>query len=77
LVIDEKSLGSDHPNVAIRLNNLAMLLQATNRLAEAEPLGQRPLTIAEKAFGLEHPNTQVIRENHRALKSHMEKESEE
>jgi hypothetical protein len=31
--------------VAIRLNNLATLLQATNRLAEAEPLMRRALTI--------------------------------
>ena len=38
LAINEKSYGQDHPNVAIRLNNLAALLQATNRLAEAEPL---------------------------------------
>ena len=38
LAIDETSFGPDHPNVAIGLNNLAQLLQATNRLAEAEPL---------------------------------------
>jgi hypothetical protein len=31
LAIDEASFGNDHPNVAIRLNNLAQLLQATNR----------------------------------------------
>jgi len=30
LEIDEKSLGEDHPNLAIRLNNLAQLLQETN-----------------------------------------------
>jgi Tfp pilus assembly protein PilF len=41
LAIDEKSLGPEHPNVAIRLNNLAELLSATNRLAEAEPLYRR------------------------------------
>ena len=35
LAIDETSFGPDHPNVAIRLNNLARLLQDTNRLAEA------------------------------------------
>jgi hypothetical protein len=38
LAIDETSYGSDHSQVAIRLNNLAQLLKATNRLAEAEPL---------------------------------------
>ena len=38
LVIDEKSFGENHPNVARDLNNLAQLLKATNRLTEAEPL---------------------------------------
>ena len=38
LEIDEASYGLDHPGVATDLNNLAQLLQATNRLAEAEPL---------------------------------------
>jgi hypothetical protein len=37
LTIDEAAYGPEHPNVAIRLNNLALLLQDTNCLAEAEP----------------------------------------
>ena len=55
LAIDEKSFGPDHPNVATALNNLGRLLQATNRLAEAEPLMRRALAIDEKSFGPEHP----------------------
>ena len=51
----EKSYGPDHPNVAIGLNNLAQLLQATNRLEEAEPLMRRALAIDEKSYGPEHP----------------------
>ncbi len=43
LSIDEKSYGSEHPKVAIDLDNLAQLLQA--RLGEAEPLMKRPLAI--------------------------------
>lgn len=43
--IFEKSLGTDHPNVATALNNLAQLLQATNRLAQAEPLSRRMVSI--------------------------------
>ena len=35
-------MGPHHPEVAIRLNNLAQLLKDTNRLAEAEPLMTRP-----------------------------------
>ncbi|MGZ8189533.1 MAG: tetratricopeptide repeat protein [Methylosarcina sp.] len=56
LAIDEASFGSEHPNVAIRLNNLAQLLRVTNRLDEAEPLMRRALAIDEENFGAEHPN---------------------
>ncbi|MEJ8852510.1 tetratricopeptide repeat protein [Variovorax rhizosphaerae] len=56
LAIDENSFGAEHPDVAIHLNNLAQLLQATNRLAEAEPLMRRALAIDEKSFGAEHPD---------------------
>ncbi|MHC4676409.1 MAG: tetratricopeptide repeat protein, partial [Planctomycetota bacterium] len=51
LAIDEASLGKDHPNVAIHLNNLAGLLQDTNRFAEAEPLIRRALAIGEASLG--------------------------
>ena len=43
-------------NTATILNNLAQLLQATNRLAEAEPLMRRALAIDEKSLGPEHPD---------------------
>ena len=59
LAIDEQSYGADHPNVAIRLNNLALLLQATNRLAEAEPLMRRALAIDEQSYGADHPNVAI------------------
>ena len=55
LAIDEASFGAEHPEVAVDLNNLAQLLQATNRLAEAEPLMRRALAIDETSFGAEHP----------------------
>ncbi|MCK4563252.1 MAG: tetratricopeptide repeat protein, partial [Verrucomicrobia bacterium] len=38
LQIDEVELGADHPSIATGLNNLAVLLQDTNRMAEAEQL---------------------------------------
>ena len=56
LAIAEKSLGSEHPEVAGFLNNLARLLRDTNRLAEAEPLYRRALAIREKSLGPEHPD---------------------
>ena len=43
--------GPDHPDVATALNNLAELLQATDRLAEAELLMRGALAIDEKSFG--------------------------
>jgi tetratricopeptide (TPR) repeat protein len=63
LVIGEQSFGPDHPNVAIRLNNLALLLKDTNRLAEAEPLMRRALEIAEQSFGPDHPNVAAALNN--------------
>ena len=60
LAIDEQSYGPEHPNVAIRLNNLAQLLQATNRLSEAEPLMRRALGIFEQSYGATHPNVAVL-----------------
>ncbi|MBN1570681.1 MAG: tetratricopeptide repeat protein [Acidobacteria bacterium] len=56
LEIDEQSCGKDHPVVARTLNNLATLLQVTNRLAEAEPLYRRALAINDKSYGEDHPD---------------------
>jgi tetratricopeptide (TPR) repeat protein len=55
LEIDEQSLGPQHPTVATDLNNLAQLLQATNRLEQAEPLYRRALAINEDAYPADHP----------------------
>ncbi len=62
-VVDEASFGSEHLDIAIDLNNLAQLLQATNRLEEAEPLMRRALAIAWKALCSGHPTVQVHQEN--------------
>ena len=59
LAIDEASYGPDHPNVASDLNNLASLLQATNRLGEAEPLMRRALAIDEASYGPDHPTVAI------------------
>ncbi len=56
LAILEQSYGAEHPNVARGLNNLAMLLRVTSRLAQAEPLVRRSLAIDEQSYGAEHPN---------------------
>ena len=41
--------------MATDLNNLAMLLQDTNRIEEAEPLMRHALEIGKAAFGEQHP----------------------
>ena len=67
LGIDEASYGPDHPNVATDLNNLAQLLQATNRLGEAEPLMRRALGIDEASYGPDHPNVAIRPQQPRAV----------
>jgi tetratricopeptide (TPR) repeat protein len=39
------------------------LLQATNRLAEAEPLMRRALAIDEASYGADHPNVAIVLNN--------------
>ncbi|MBC7880654.1 MAG: tetratricopeptide repeat protein [Anaerolineae bacterium] len=56
LAIKEKALGSEHPEVAKSLNNLAVLYWLQGNFAEAEPLHKRALAIREKALGSEHPD---------------------
>jgi hypothetical protein len=63
LHIDEASFGKEHPEVARDLNNLALLLQATNRLEEAELLMRRSVDILERSLGPDHPHTQRGRGN--------------
>ena len=60
LAIDEKSFGPDasqrrHP----ASTTWPQLLQATNRLGEAEPLMRRALAIDETSFGPDHPNVAI------------------
>jgi tetratricopeptide (TPR) repeat protein len=63
LVLDETHLGPDHTTVAVRLNNLAQTLRATNRLAEAEPLMRRALAIDERSNGPDHPEVAIYLNN--------------
>ena len=68
--IDAASYGAEHPNVAGDLNNLASLLQDTNRLAEAEPLVHRAVEILLGFFvstGHHHPNEALYISNYRIL----------
>ena len=63
--------GQDATEYATALNNLAQLLQDTNRLSEAEPLMRRALVIFDSSLGPEHPSTRTVRGNLAALEAEM------
>jgi hypothetical protein len=70
LAIDEASYGPDHPNVAIRLNNLAQLLKATNRTSEAEDPMRRCVAIFlnfTRQTSHEHPHLRPAVKNYNQL----------
>ena len=70
LAIDEASYGAAHPRVATDLNNLAGLLQATNRLGEAEPPMRRALAIfcsLQHQIGRTHPSCVTVQGNYERL----------
>ena len=71
LSIYEEQLGPTHPDVAIDLNNLALLYQAQGKHGQAEPLMRRALSILEQALGQDHPNTQTVRANYGRLLDDM------
>jgi tetratricopeptide (TPR) repeat protein len=54
--IREQQLGTDHPDVATSLNNLAMLYNSQGRYGDAEPLFVRSLSIWEQQLGPDHPD---------------------
>jgi len=61
--IHEKQSGSDHPETATFLNNLAQLLIKTNRHNEAESLLLRALAITERSNGSDHLKVAEILES--------------
>lgn len=76
LAIHEASFGPDHPTVAICLNNLAGLLQVTDRLAEAERLMRRMVAIFiefERKTGHPHPHRDAAQRNYAGLLTEMGK----
>jgi tetratricopeptide (TPR) repeat protein len=60
-------LGKDHPEVAIRYNNLAGLLRAQGKYDQAEPLYRRAIEIFQTKLGLDHPDTVTVRESYDRL----------
>ena len=53
----EKTLGSDHPDTLVTVNNLANLLAQQGKLDEAKVMFERALRGKEKIWGSDHPDT--------------------
>ena len=73
LQITETTMGADHPQVALVLNNLADLYRGQNRCDEAEALYQKALKISEKKLGPEHPQVGLILEGYAHLLLNMKR----
>ena len=55
LLIDEKTIGKEHPDYATNLNNLANVYHSQGKYDEAIELYKEALLIDEKTIGKEHP----------------------
>ena len=63
LAIREAAVGSESPDVAGTLNNLAAVCRAQGRRGEAEVLYRRTLDIYHKTLGPQHPSTAIVLSN--------------
>jgi tetratricopeptide (TPR) repeat protein len=74
LTIQEQLLGSDHPDVALTCNNLAVLYRAQGRYGDAAAFYQRTLAIFAQVHGPTHPSVVACRENYAQLLQAMQRE---
>jgi tetratricopeptide (TPR) repeat protein len=67
LDVDRRVLGDDHPRIAYRLQNLALVAQNTGDLKQAEALYVDALRREERAYGDRHPETVITKSNYGLL----------
>jgi eukaryotic-like serine/threonine-protein kinase len=67
LALRRAALPAGHLDIAISLNDLAVVLEAQNKLAEAEPLFREALAIARAALPAGHPDIGATLNNLAAL----------
>jgi serine/threonine protein kinase/tetratricopeptide (TPR) repeat protein len=67
LEIDRRLLGDDHPRVAMRLGNLAIVAQNMGDLQQAESLYRDAIQRNERTYGERHPETAVAKGNYGLL----------
>ena len=65
--IFERALGPNHPDVAVSLNNRALLYKKERKYDGALPLYQRALKISESTLGPNHPSVAIRLNNLAAL----------
>ena len=65
--IDKATIGKTHPNYAIRLNNLALLLEDLKRFDEARPLCAQAVQIDLDRLGPDHPQSKRDARNYAML----------
>jgi len=63
LHLDEAAFGPDHPNVAIRVNNLGNALQDLGDLAGARAAYERALRIKLRFLPPDHPHIRLTQRN--------------
>lgn len=59
LALRMESLGSNHVDVAMDMNDLGMALEKLSKPDEAQPLHERSLAIDEAAYGPDHPSVAI------------------
>lgn len=57
VAIDERDLGTEHPQTAASMNDLGMILRDRGELDAARPYLERALAIRERVLGSDHPET--------------------
>ncbi|CAM9315422.1 unnamed protein product, partial [Ectocarpus sp. 8 AP-2014] len=63
IVDGEETLGEGHPEIAVWMNDKAIVLQNQGKYEEAERLFKRAKDINEKNFGEEHPEVATVLDN--------------
>ncbi len=67
LEIDAKTIGTEHPEYAMHVGNLALLLRDMGRYGEAGLLFVEALEIFRAKLGPDHPHTKIAEEIYAAF----------
>ena len=69
----ERTLGPEHPDTLISVNNLAWLRYHQGRLGEAVELMLRAVAGLERVLGAGHPHTEGAKESLKVMRQALEK----